>query len=162
MTFPVGDGRREEGPFPEPTAAASRSRRAWLYEAASPCRVDTESPIHAFYMSMRLRFPAKRPITLPRRQRIGLLCVLLVNAGNMSHIWGIFDVSLFSAYHYFIETGFNKVVININKSNTYLVFHQPKMSIISQFWDKFIPKTPLDALQWGFLVTPTGLKPVTF
>ena len=36
MQKTVGDGRREEGHFVEPTAAASRSRRAWLCEAASP------------------------------------------------------------------------------------------------------------------------------
>lgn len=32
----VGDGRREEGLFIEPPGPASRSRRAWLCEAASP------------------------------------------------------------------------------------------------------------------------------
>ena len=32
----VGDGRREEGRFLLPIAAASCSRRAWLCEAASP------------------------------------------------------------------------------------------------------------------------------
>ena len=42
------------------------------------------------------------------------------------------DVSLFSTYRYFIETVFNKVVINANKSNDYIVFHQPKMAIISK------------------------------
>ena len=63
-----------------------------------------------------------------------------------SHIWGIFDVSLFSAYHYFIETAFNKVVININKSNTYLVFHQPKMSIISKKKRRILSNVPPGAL----------------
>ena len=36
MQKTVGDGLREEGPFTVPPAAASRSRRAWLCEAASP------------------------------------------------------------------------------------------------------------------------------
>lgn len=40
------------------------------------------------------------------------------------------DASLFLTYLHFIETGFNKVDINVNKSNAYRVFHQPKMSII--------------------------------
>ena len=33
---------------------------------------------------------------------------------------------------------------------------------LGQFWDNFYTKTPLKHLQRGFLVTPTGLKPVTF
>ena len=36
LTKVVGDGRREEGHFPKPPAAVSRSRRAWLCETASP------------------------------------------------------------------------------------------------------------------------------
>ena len=39
-------------------------------------------------------------------------------------------VLIFSTYLYFIETDFNKVSINMDISNTYTVFHQPKMSII--------------------------------
>ena len=33
-------------------------------------------------MSTRLRFPGKRPFSLPRRQRIGLWCILRVNAAS--------------------------------------------------------------------------------
>ena len=45
-------------------------------------------------------------------------------------ILDIFDDALFLTYHNFIETRFNKVYINVNISNGYKVFHQPKMSII--------------------------------
>ena len=41
-------------------------------------------------------------------------------------------MSYFLTYHSFIEMRFNKVCINVNISNGYKVFHQPKMSIISQ------------------------------
>ena len=50
---------------------------------------------------------------------------------SKSCILDIFDDALFLTYHNFIETRFNKVYINVNISNGYKVFHQPKMSIIS-------------------------------
>ena len=59
------------------------------------------------------------------KQRLStILCCL------MTHIEGTEDASLFLTYYNFIETLFNKVFINVNISNTYKVFYQPKMSII--------------------------------
>ena len=51
MQKTVGDGLREEGPFTVPPAAASRSRRAWLCEAASPLlltffRIEVQIPFN--------------------------------------------------------------------------------------------------------------------
>ena len=37
------------------------------------------------------------------------------------------------------------------------IVEMPVMNSSGQFWDKYIRKTPLDALQWGFLVTPTEI-----
>ena len=106
-----------------------RSHRAWLCETPSP-------------LPRRRNNTIVRPSTRQRgsnicqidrfRCRVDKKSAMCAFYSSTWQIRDIFDVSLFSAYDYFIETGFNKVVININKSITYLVLHQPKMSIISE------------------------------
>ena len=100
----VGDGSREEGHFIEPTVA-TEPRNARLRHF---CHIN--------------RF----------RCRVDNQSAICAFYSSTWQIKVIFDVSLFSTYRYFIETVFNKVVINANKSNDYMVFHQPKMAIISQ------------------------------
>ena len=93
-----GGSRRHAREFPAscpaPTGhllAASTQNRPPVHSACQrgskngqnrkkPCRVDAKSASCAFCLSTRQQKRAKSPKTLPRRRKIGLLCILFVNA----------------------------------------------------------------------------------
>jgi len=95
-----GGSRRHAREFPAscpaPTGhllAASTQNRPPVHSACQrgskngqnrkkPCRVDAKSASCAFCLSTRQQKRAKSPKTLPRRRKIGLLCILRVNAAN--------------------------------------------------------------------------------